>query len=217
MELKKLKPYYFYFFAGIILLANLIAVFWFLPNQVKKNSQKWQNLQQTNQEIAELSKTISNLENSDKNNLTQNLSKATAALPDKKKTSGLATGLSDLAGQNGAPIKALEFSPGKLATGSADESTTVGNGVKAISASLEIGTDLPTLVVFLKKLQKVSQILGITSVEFTGKSASLLLLVYYQPPRAGVLNWKQVELLTAAETEALKSLDAKDVFTLPSE
>lgn len=217
MELKKLKPYYFYFFVGIILLANLVAVFWFLPNQVNKISQKWQNLQQANQEIAELSKTISDLENSDKNNLAQNLSKATAALPDKKKTSGLVTGLSDLAGQNGILIKSLEFSPGKLATGSADEATTVGNGVKAITASLEVSTELPTLITFLGKLQKVSQILGITSVEFTGKGASLPLLVYYQPPRSGALNWKQVDLLTVAETEVLKSLEAKDVFTLPPE
>lgn len=217
MELRKLRPYYFYFLVGAIFIANLVAVFWFLPKQGDKITQKWQGLQQTNQEIAELSKTISNLENSDKNNLTQNLSKAAAALPDKKKTSGLVTGLSDLAGQNGVLIKSLEFSPGKLATGSADESTTIGNGVKAITAFLEIRTDLPTLIIFLKKLQKISQILGITSVEFTGKSASLPLLVYYQPPRSGSLNWKQAELLTATETEVLKSLDAKDVFTLPPE
>ncbi|MBI3559107.1 hypothetical protein HY085_01810 [Candidatus Gottesmanbacteria bacterium] len=217
MDLKKLKPYGFYFLAGAIFIANLVVAFWFLPQQVNKITEKWQNLQQTNQEITELSKTISNLENSDKNNLVQNLFKATAALPDKKKTSGLVTGLSDLAGQNGVIIKSLEFSPGKLATGSADESTTIGNGVKAITASLEIGTDLPTLIIFLKKLQKVSQILGITSVEFTGKEASLPLLVYYQPPRSGALNWKQVDLLTTAETEVLKSLESKDVFTLPPE
>lgn len=217
MDLKKLKPYYFYILAGVVFVTNLAAVFWFIPNQVNKVSQKWRDLQQANQEINELTKTISNLENSDKSNLTQNLAKAAAALPDKKKTSGLVTGLSDLAEQNGVLIKSLEFSPGKLATGSADESLTVGNGVKAITASLEVGADLPALITFLEKLQKVSQILGVTSVEFGGKGTSLPLLVYYQPPRSGILNWKQVELLTAAETEVLKSLESKDVFTLPPE
>lgn len=217
MDLKKLKPYYFYISAGVIFIINLVAVFWFIPNQVNKVSQKWRDLQQTNQEINELTKTIYNLENSDKNNLTQNLYKAAAALPDKKKTSGLVTGLSELAGQNGVLIKSLEFSPGKLATGSADESTTIGNGVKAITASLEVSADLSTLITFLGKLQKVSQILGLTSVEFGSKGTSLPLLIYYQPSRTGSLNWKQVELLTVAETEVLKSLDAKDIFTLPSE
>lgn len=217
MDLKKLKPYYFYISAGVIFIINLVAIFWFIPNQVNKVSQKWRDLQQTNQEINELTKTIYNLENSDKNNLTQNLFKAAAALPDKKKTSGLVTGLSELAGQNGVLIKSLEFSPGKLATGSADESTTIGNGVKAITASLEVSADLSTLITFLGKLQKVSQILGLTSVEFGSKGTSLPLLIYYQPSRTGSLNWKQVELLTVAETEVLKSLDAKDIFTLPSE
>ena len=217
MDLKKIKPYLFYIFAGGIIILELVVMIFLFPAQISKISQNWQDLQDVTKETTDLTKTIAALANSDKNNLKQNLDKATAALPDKKKTSGLVTGLSDLAGQNGVIIKNLEFSPGKLATGSADESTTIGNGVKAVSASMEIGADLPTLIVFLGKLQKVSQILGVTSVDFTGKGASLPFLVYYQPPRQGTLNWKQVELLTTQETQVLKSLDATDIFTLPPE
>lgn len=217
MDLKKIKPYLFYIFAGGIIILELALVIFFFPAQWGKISQNWQDLQDTTKEAADLTKTISALANSDKDNLKQNLDKASAALPDKKKTSGLVTGLSDLAGQNGVVIKSLEFSPGKLATGSADEATTIGNGVKAVSASMEVGTNLPTLITFLGKLQKVSQLLGVVSVDFTGNSASLPLLVYYQAPRQGSLNWKQVELLTTQETQVLKSLEATDIFTLPPE
>lgn len=220
----------FYFLILAVLLAQVLVFVFYVPAQVSQVLSDRETVDQDATEVATLISAVAIVKTLDKTGLNHFLAMATAALPDEKKTAGVVAGMSTLAGNYGVAVKSLEFSPGLISTSSAAVTgstlaeTSVGNGVKQISATLNMAASLPSLMAFLKGLNQTSQVIGVSSVDFSGSvgqanSAGLALQIYYQPPRQFVSSTaaKSLKILSAQDTQLLESLPEKDVFTVPSE
>lgn len=222
--LVKLQGLAFY----IVCAAVVVGGVWFLltaPYQQWGEIASLQiNKQQLSEEVVRLDKAITILAAVDQKQLAQDLASVNAALPGQKKTSGLVAGLSAVASASGVAVRELTFSPGRIATESSEVSDQplAGSKVRVVTASLSVGSDLPRLGSFLSKLQSASQLLGISSVGFTGATAreplsTVSLSVYYQPPNSGVIDWGNVRPVSDKERQILASLSSQDVFILPEE
>lgn len=225
-ELSKiLTKYRIYIVIFGVVVSEIIFGFIFFPPMIKNIQENFAKKDLVNLEIAELTTVLDSLAKINKENLGIDLSKAGAALPDQKKTAGLVTGLSNLALTSGVTVKNLEFSPGLISSGSASlekkptEDVIKGGGVKAVIASMTVLSDLDSLVDFLSKMDKASQLLGVSDVMFghdisSGSQAKIGLYIYYQPLVDSVLLAKQILPLTETENKVLQGLSSKDIFIL---
>lgn len=225
--LKSLKKYSFYIVICIFLLLEILVAFFVLPSVVNTINDNRSKLKILNSEIADFTGIINSLASMDVNNLSSNLQKASAALPDEKKTAGLVTGLTNLASTSGVLVKSLEFAPGLISTDAASlkilqnpgEDVIKGGGIKAVNASMVVIGDLNSLIDFLTKINKASQLLGISNLNFgsqTGdnKQSSIEFYILYQPTKESSVLLKQVTPLTETENKVLESLSNEDIFIL---
>lgn len=225
--IKNLKKYNFYIAIFTVILVEILFAFLVLPSGVNTINDNRSKLKALNSEIANLTQIIDSLENMDTKNLNNDLQKASAALPDQKKTAGLVTGLTNLASTSGVLLKNLEFAPGLISTDAASlailrnpgEDIIKGEGIKAVNASMVVIADLNSLIDFLAKINKASQLLGVSSLHFgsqTGdnKQASIEFYILYQPAKKSSILLKQVTPLTESEKKVLESLSSKDIFIL---
>lgn len=216
--LQPLKQYVFYLGLGVVVLAEVFFAAVILPCWINSIGDDRSNLEKTTSEVTELIQTLDYLTQIDKPTLAALLLKANAALPDEKKTSGLVSGLSKLASSSGVLIKTLEFSPGLISTSSAVPVVSPA-GIKTIPAIMTVQADLNSLIVFLQKLDKASQLLGVSDLKYTanssdGNKANLGLHIYYQPPSKSAVLWKQSSPLTIQEQKSLDDLSSQDIFIL---
>lgn len=214
---KIVKKYKLYILIFVVILVEALFVILFLPSTVNKIGENIAKKDVINLEIIELNTILDSLANLDKENLNSNLSKASAALPDQKKTAGLVTGLTNLALTSGATVKNLEFAPGLISTKAA--SMKMGPGPKAVDASMTVIADLNSLVDFLSKINKASQLLGVSDLQFTneissGSQAKIGLYIYYLPLDETKITTKQITPPTETENKVLEGLSSKDIFIL---
>ena len=99
------------------------------------------------------------------------------------------------------------------------EDVIKGGGIKAVNASMTVIADLNSLIDFLAKINKASQLLGVSSLRFgsqTGdnKQSSIEFYILYQPTKESSVLLKQVTPLTEMENKVLESLSSKDIFIL---
>lgn len=225
--LQPLKQYVFYLVLGAIVLGEVFFALGILPGWVNGIGDDRSNLETVTSEVTELTKTLNYLTQIDKPTLASLLVKANAALPDEKKTSGLVSGLSKLASSSGALIKTLEFSPGLISTSSAiptippaaSEQVIKDGGIKTLPAIMTVQADFNSLIFFLQKLDKASQLLGVSGLKYTanaseGNQTNIGLYIYYQPPEVSTVLWKQSTPLTLQEQKSLDDLSSQDIFTL---
>ncbi|MCL4397489.1 hypothetical protein M1403_00420 [Patescibacteria group bacterium] len=228
LDLKKIRPYFFFIFLFVVFAAELGVLVIFAPSLYSTILSARASLAAQTAEVNTLSDLVTALNQTDPANLAALQKKVTAALPDEKKTAGVVTGLTRLASSSGVVVNSLEFSPGLISTGSATAVVTntsgeivLGGGVKAIPAQLTVTADVPAVSRFLADLAKSSQMIGVTSVEYTHSgpktSTALGLLLYFQPPKEGAVTPKQVQPLTSQEVGLAQSLPQEDIFTVAPE
>lgn len=225
INLKNLRLWLVYILLGGWLLGELGLAMWFLPGRLEGLIAKKEELAKDTAQAQELAATVKLLAEIDRDQLQKDLAKVLAAVPDEKKTSGLVTGLTNLASSSGIMVKGLSFSPGLISTSSALASTSekvLTGGVKSIPVAVTLVADRNQMATFLEDLRQVSQILGVTSVQFSSSQreanlVTLPMLIYYQPPKESKPDPKQTKLLSPKEREILDALPAEDIFKLPSE
>ena len=224
----KLSKYNFYFAIGFLVILEILVAVFVLPGQYKQIGQEQAQLDQVNTDINNLNQSLSSLSQIDAKTLNNYFDKASAALPDEKKTSGLITGLSKLASASGMVMESLEFTPGLISTESGlpapppVPAVIQGGGIQSTTAFMVVSGDLPSLTTFLRNLHKASQLLGIYGVKYRVLSAAGLqtevdIYVYYQPAQNIEELWKHSVALSDTDKEVLSKLAGKDIFNLQSE
>lgn len=229
LDLKVFNQFSFYIiFGGVCLFCSAIIIFAF-PPQVSSFMTTWQNFQQTKKDVAALTDINSALTTQNASSIKPYLDRATFALPDEKKTAGLISGLTNFANNYGVAIQTLEFSPGLISTQSASTGflstnetgdVIIPGGVRAVPATLTATGDPTSLKSFLDALQRASQIIGVTLVNYstpekggTG-TANISILIYYQPIDTAAIDWKNIKTLTTDDITFLETLSNEDKFTL---
>lgn len=219
------KGVVFFVLAGALMLGE----FWFLVTSVPRQISEIGSLQKSqveiSGEISQLDFAVRILTAVDQTKLAKQVASVNAVLPSQKKTSGLVAGIARIASDSGVILDAIDFSPGKISTGSAvsaDDEAIPGSLVRRVRAELTISGNLDRLTVFLAKIQAASQLIGIESLNFTGalghqQAAQIVLQVYYEPVSDAVINWSQVRPVSASEEMVLRTLTSQDVFILPGE
>jgi hypothetical protein len=216
----------FYLLILSLLLVQAAFFIFYVPDQVTQIFKAREAVDKDAAEINNLAAALAKIQTIDAQSLSRYLAVATAALPDEKKTSGMVTGMTNLASTYGIGVKSLEFSPGLISSGSANltnlptSQVTLGGGVKQITASLTIFASIPSLIAFLEGLEKTSQMIGVNSVELGDNAqrseVSLQLQIYYQPPRSFNPDTaaKDLKLLGDEDVALLESLPEEDIFTV---
>lgn len=221
------------FYVGVLglIFAEVLFLVFYAPGQVSQIFSSRGEIDKDAKEIETLSLAIAKIKALDEGELNGYLQAATAALPDEKMTSGVVTGMSTLAGSYGAAVKSLEFSPGLISTNSAALSdlpvlaeSSVGSGVKQVTATLNLTVQMPALASFLAGLNKTSQLIGVNQVDFSANkgaanSAEVLLRIYYQPRRSFNIKTaaQNLKLLSDRDISLLEDLSKENVFTVPQE
>ena len=221
----------FYFFAGAVLIVDVLVLAFVFPSQVGQILNHWQKIFSTTNDVAVLTYVSNILAAQDNKTVEAYKDRARAALPDEKKSAGFISGFTKFAARYGVAVKSLSFSPGLISTSSAatgflktntsGEVEVFGN-VKGIPADLIVSADAASLKVFLNALNKASQLVGVTTVYYTslGKNdatTNISLLIYYQPTQFSAKEWKRVKPLTSDDMTFLQGLPKSDQFTLQSE
>lgn len=230
-DLKQLKGISFYLIAGAVICLEVIGALLFFPAQIGQLRQTQASLGDLEREVSSMEDAAKIIKDNQPNVTEENLKKAMAALPNEKKTSGIVSGIANLASEHGVAVKTLEFSPGLISTASAitgyrpispSGEVDVGGGVKSIPAFLTVEANLSQIESFLKAVYASSQILGVTMISHSVtpqglESAKIGLLIYYMPLKEGPLNWKNVKPLGQTDLKLLQTLPEQDLYTIPSE
>ncbi len=223
IDLKILKYFSFYIIVGGIFLLEIIVLSLMFPPQITKLVTNWQNLSDNSHEVTVLKKAGDALATQNKSLVGPYLIRSRLALPDEKKAAGLISGLTNFAGNYGVAVKTFDFSPGLISTASAStgflQTNTGGEvifpvGVKAIMATLTVTADPSSLKLFFEALQKASQIIGVTLVDYSKNTANISVLIYYQPVNGNTIDWQNIKTLTSDDISFLETLPNEDKFIL---
>ncbi len=211
----------YFFVVAVVIIVELAMVVWYVPRTVQQIAESIQKSSQLSGEIAQTKQINALLAKSDRQLLASRLTKATAALPDIKETSGLISGMTRLASSSGAVVEAIAFSPGTVSSGSA--MVPVGNvpnsDVQIVPATLTMSTNFDQLIDFLTKLNSAEQLIGVTGVEYgylegsQGTAANIALAVYFLPPLDKV-QLSDVKLLNDAQGKTVDALSKVNIFKL---
>lgn len=215
----------FYLVVGLIGIALVWSLIFLVPRQQQEVGSLLEKRRDVADEITGLSKALAVLKSVDQKKLATQLATVNAALPSQKKTSGLLSGVAEVARGSGVTLKSVDFAPGKISTGSAERTTEEklpGTKVSVLLASAVVTGDLSSLRSFLTLLSSSSQLVGVKSVAYTGfaareQTASLSLLVYFQQPETTGLDWSQVSAVSSEQEKVVAKLSTRDVFILPPE
>lgn len=214
-----------YLMLSAVILTEVGVVVGFAPRQWQEIGSLFERKAGLSFAVGKLTSALSVLRALDQKELAKELAQVDATLPDGKKTSGLVFGIGSIASASGVVLSSLEFSPGKLSTGSAQvtDEAVAGTKVRQVQAEVTIGGgDLSTLTTFLAKIYAASQLIGVDRVSFSASSgrqptASIRLQVYFEPRSSEPVDWGKVRPLLLSEGAVLGSLSSQDVFTLPEE
>lgn len=203
---------------GSLIASELVAAVVVFPGKVNSILAMNEELTTTAKDVAGLKQATTYLNSLDEKILAGQVDRVTAVLPDEKKTSGLVTGLNDLAAASGVILKDINFSPGLIASSSGD--IDVGSGVKAIPVGLSVSGELTSLTDFVSRVQTATQLLGATDLNYNladnPAGGTVSLIVYYLPPQNGVTSWQSMPTISEADKKLLGTFSSVDLFTLPT-
>lgn len=219
-----LRRFGWYLLLLVVILTEFGVVVGFVPRQWQEIGSLQERKIYLSSRVGILTGAISVLRALDQKELAKQLAQVDAALPNGKKTSGLVFGMGSIASASGVALSSIEFSPGKISTGSAQvtEEAVAGTKVRQVRAEVTIGSDLSTLTTFLSKIYAASQLIGVERVSFSASSgrqptAAIMLQVYFEPRSNEPVDWGKVRPTLASESAVLGSLSSQDVFTVPEE
>lgn len=226
-KIKITKPSAFLLLVGFIVALQVATTVFLLPKNLQKIPRLQSDIAGKKEDSLHLEKSLAVLGTLEDSQVQKLVSVALAALPDEKKTSGLFAGLTAVASASGVTVTSLEFTPGRVSTGSASLDSQnaksferqLPHNVRAINASLTVISDFSSLATFIDRVEKASQVLGVASVSFskletTEPEAQITLEVYYQPERT-LLATDILEPISDQELNLAGSLSSKDIFKLP--
>lgn len=210
-------------FLGLALFSEVLVVSFYFPKKIFALLDLKQKVTELSKDVGELKVAEEALGKTDKDSLSGILSMAEAALPSEKQVAGVVSGINTLASSSGVVTKGIEFSPGRVSTGSGElgsgevGGTAVGDGVIAVPVSVSVFSSLDQLLDFMNKLQSSRQLLGITSANYTSVNVpegSLGLVVYFLPGRSGKPGWRYVPIISPEDLAVVEGLSGKDIFNL---
>lgn len=219
-----MNKYGLYILLGGIFLIEIFFVILFMIPQVFKFYENWTALQEDSKVVSSLVLATQTISEQKPEDIKPYFNRAQAALPNEKKAAGFLTGLTNFAAKYGVAVSAFDFSPGLISTSSAATAyiltneageITAAEGVKAVPANLTVSGKITSIKSFLDALKNTSQILSVTTIDYSLDSARLSLLIFYQPLSDNKTIWNQLEPLSAEEINFLGTFNERDVFKLP--
>lgn len=218
---------YFYLGVAVVFLIEVFILITFLPPTYARLRGKMVMADTRGKEVSSYTNALSMLESLDSSGVDGYLAKVLLALPDEKKISGVISGMTALASSSGVVVTDLEFSPGIVATISAetknnapDEKVVDENlNVRMVPASLTIIASVDSLIDFLKKLSTASQLIGVSAVSYSvdrpGQvKATIAIAIYYQPRDISKFSWQNLRAIPDEDIGFIQSLPGEDLFVL---
>lgn len=183
--MNKYKPYLWPF---TLILVSILMVFFVILPAIEQINVTRNEVSELTEKKELLATKAAILEKSDDQLLKSDLIKAETALPSDKNLSGMIFGLETLAASTSAHVDSFSTNVGKLATDSAKpvvtdkkEESKLGNKVEITPFSMEVSADFDPLNNYLRLLGGVNRLVGISSIAWEERKASIVLDVFYQP------------------------------------
>ncbi|MBI3887455.1 hypothetical protein HY310_00110 [Candidatus Microgenomates bacterium] len=230
--IKIIKKHIFFYLAIIVfLLVEISIIAMVLPPQISNLIGGWQDLMQVSKDVNELNGVNIALTTQDKASIEPYLIRASASLPDEKKSAGFISGFTRFAAKYGVSVITADFSPGLVSSPSAmtgflkaapNGDLIVVGGVKAISISVSVVGDPTSIKTLFDEIEKASQLIDITEAQYYSadkgnNSAKISMLVYFQPVNPSTIKWEDVKTLNEDDINFLGALPTVDQFKLLSE
>ncbi len=229
IDLVKVKAYFPFIVLAAVLFGEILVLAFYFPNKIFSLLEIRVKIDQLSGEVKQLENAEQSLSQVNDQDLNSTLAKATVALPDEKRVTGVITGLVNLASASGVIVKSIEFSPGRISTKVGSPSGTpvvssreieIGDRVLAVPANMSVNSSLVQILSYLSKLQTSGPLLGVTALNYSlsgsAPGGTISLLVYYLPNREGKPGWEFIPTISPDEIATLGKLPSSDIFRLPS-
>lgn len=217
----------FFIAIGLVVAAEVALAVLLLPSRLSALGTLSGQVESSRKEVVELEGEVSALQGIDQREVEKELLLATSALPSEKRVSGLVSGLTNLASSSGTLLLDLNLSPGQLAsragavvnTGPTEASgaeESFPNGVFGIPMTMTLSGSEDQLEGLMTKLQMVSPLVGIKSVDYSvgsaGSAAGFNLLIFFQPVGQVAVNKEAIVPISGAERQTMVKLSNRTLI-----
>jgi hypothetical protein len=207
---KALKQFYSknkaYLLPSFIIFAAIFILFAVLLPQLGALQETRDKINQEEKEIRQLQSAFTTIRDFDPNELSNNLSLLSSALPDRKNIVGIFLGLSSAGSASGVRIDGVSFKPGIII----GKEGNISSSKNAPSLLVDIrvsANDMESIRSFIKELYKSFPISEIESVNINESGGSFKINFYYKPYNLSALKSPAtIKPLTPSDQKVLENL-----------